>query len=309
MIDWTSEKESRLVELHSTDNYSEQQISDLMNKEFKDTFSRNSVHNKIKRLLVRATKKKAANILLLDIETTPNLVYSWGLHKQEISIDQIVRPSHILCWSAKWLYDDKIISDCISSDDVKEGNDESIIKSLWPHLDTANILIGHNLARFDLPWVKFKFLQYGLIPPSPYQIIDTLQVSRKFRFVSHKLDWIGRELVNDRKIKVDFSLWTRCMNGDQSALDEMLKYNKKDVSLLEEVYVKLRPWISNHPNMAMYVESDSEICANCGSTNLSEMTGLYRTDVNTYQTYRCECGAINRVRKTKNTTRLVGIAR
>ena len=42
-------------------------------------------------------------ILLLDIETAPNTVYTWGLFKQNIAINQIESPGYILCWAAKWL--------------------------------------------------------------------------------------------------------------------------------------------------------------------------------------------------------------
>lgn len=47
-------------------------------------------------------------ILLLDIETAPNTVYTWGLFKQNIAINQIESPGYILCWAAKWLGDDRM---------------------------------------------------------------------------------------------------------------------------------------------------------------------------------------------------------
>jgi hypothetical protein len=32
----------------------------------------------------------------------------------------------------------------------------------------------------------------------------------------------------------------------------MRKYNPKDVKGTEDVYLKLRPWIEGHPNLAIY---------------------------------------------------------
>ncbi len=41
-------------------------------------------------------------ILLLDIETSPNLAYVWGLFKQNVAINQIKESGSVLCWAAKW---------------------------------------------------------------------------------------------------------------------------------------------------------------------------------------------------------------
>ena len=41
-------------------------------------------------------------ILLLDIETAPAKVYSWGLFQQDHGINQVVEDGYMLCWCAKW---------------------------------------------------------------------------------------------------------------------------------------------------------------------------------------------------------------
>jgi len=41
-------------------------------------------------------------ILMLDIETTPMQVYTWGLWDQNIGINQIIKPTEMLCFGAKW---------------------------------------------------------------------------------------------------------------------------------------------------------------------------------------------------------------
>ena len=47
-------------------------------------------------------KKEKMKILLLDIETAPNIVHSWGLWQQNIGLPQIVKSGYTICWSAKW---------------------------------------------------------------------------------------------------------------------------------------------------------------------------------------------------------------
>jgi hypothetical protein len=81
----------------------------------------------------------------------------------------------------------------------------------------------------------------------------------------------------------------------------MLKYNKKDVVILEEVYLKLRPWIKNHPNMGN-LAGDMDVCANCGSEDITLIPDkYYHTSVGKYPLFRCnKCNAISRGRKKVN---------
>ena len=49
----------------------------------------------------------------------------------------------------------------------------------------------------------------------------------------------------------------------KQASKTMSDYNKNDVVLLENVYLKLRPWATNHPNMAL-ISGHMEACPRCG---------------------------------------------
>ena len=261
-----------------------------------------------KRLANRQPNRQP-KILLFDIETAPNLVYTWGLWDQNISLSQIVAPAYVICWSAKWLFDDEVMSDCITVSEALAEDDEGIMQTIWQLLDECDVCIGHNSDKFDLPWVNGRFLLYGMPPPSPYRSIDTLKAAKRFYLPSRKLDYLGKEFVGYQKIKTDFDLWKGCMMGNKDSLNEMMRYNKKDVQLLEDVYLKFRPWIKSHPNLGLYYASDEERCSNCGSTNLTEMGKMYYTDVNAYKAYRCECGAIVRVRHSGKAAELRGVAR
>ena len=307
MIEWDKAKENRLEQLVSDEvRHSEYKIASIMTEEFGEEISRNAVHNKMKRLGINLGAPKQPKILLFDIETAPNVVYTWGLFNQNVALNQIVKPAFMLCWAGKWLFDGNVMSDCISPSDAIISNDENIARSLWKVIDEADIVVAHNGSSFDLPWANSRFVYYGMMPPSPYKVIDTYKVCKQqFYFTSNKLEWVAKYLTKDEKIKNDFSLWSDCMDGKADALRRMSEYNIQDTILLEEVYVILRPWISNHPNLGLYYSTDDKICTHCGSSNLTAMTKPYVANVNTYQTYRCDdCGAVNRVRKIGNTTQL-----
>lgn len=88
------------------------------------------------------------------------------------------------------------------------------------------------------------------------------------------------------------------MNDDREAWKTMREYNIQDVILLEQVYEKLQPWVTNHPNFGLFVNSDRPICPNCGSNHLQKR-GTYYTKTLSYQRYHCqECGAWSRERNT-----------
>jgi hypothetical protein len=308
MIDWNEDKEARLSELARDEaRYSESRIASIMSSEFGEAMSRDAIHNKMRRIGVNfSVIQKQPKILLFDIETAPNVVYTWGLFNQDIALNQIASPEFMICWAAKWLFDDRMMNDCISPTDAIKGNDESITISLWDVINEADIIVAHNGITFDIPWANSRFIHYGMMPPSPYKVVDTYRVCRQqFRFVSNKLAWVSKYLTKEEKIKTDFDLWANCMKGDQEALDKMSKYNIRDTALLEDVYVKLRPWIRNHPNLGLYYDSNEERCCHCGSINVVATTSIYATNANIYQTYRCDdCGAINRVKKASGTTPL-----
>jgi len=244
--------------------------------------------------------KRAPKILLLDIETAPLKAFVWRLWKQDIYIDQIISEWFMISWAAKWLYSDKIMGEVLTPEEIKREDDKSIVTSLWYLLDEADIVIAHNGDSFDVPKLKTRFLFHELPPPSFYQTIDTKKVAYKeFGFSSNKLDFIARFLGIGEKMDTNMDLWVKCLEGDGESLWYMLHYNKHDVEILEQVYLKLRPYIKNHPNYNLYIDSEERVCPTCGGTHLTHVGYYYYTPTGKYKDFRCEdCGALARERKT-----------
>jgi len=239
-------------------------------------------------------------VWLFDIETLPMEVFVWGLYKQKINPDNVIKDWSICCWSAKKLFESEVISKVITPKEAKDRSDKSIMGDLWNLFEGADILIAHNASSFDIRKSNYRFLINGFHPPSPYRVIDTLTASRKaFSSSSHKLDYLSQVLLRKKKIETDFKLWKRCVAGEQKALNEMVEYNREDVRLLEEVYLELRPWITGHPNMGLYVDlsdADSKVCPVCAKETLTPINNSYYTPAGKFNAYRCKCGAIARGR-------------
>jgi DNA-directed RNA polymerase subunit RPC12/RpoP len=246
-----------------------------------------------------------AKILFLDTETAPKRAFVWSLWKQNIGLNQLERDGYLLCYCYKWLGENNVHSDSIweYTNYRKDPEDDyNVIYHAWKLLDEADIVVAHNAKGFDIPVLNARFVTHGFPPPSPYKIVDTLKIAKaKFRFTSNRLDALGMFLGEGRKIDTGgFDLWRRVMEHDEDAQTEMVDYCVQDVQLLENVYLRLRAWDSQHPNVALYNNDTRPVCNVCGSEHVHKK-GFHYTKTQMYQRYRCtECG--HQMRDTKNCT-------
>jgi hypothetical protein len=99
---------------------------------------------------------------------------------------------------------------------------------------------------------------------------------------------LGNYLGIGRKAKHEgFSLWKKCMAGDKKSYKDMVKYNKQDVKLLEDIYLKLRPYMKSHPTANI---SPEFVCPVCGGSHIQKR-GLAFTNAFMKQRLQCQsCG-------------------
>lgn len=262
-------------------------------KPIKDWMKKVQIEPKLKSLT-------PAKILIFDIETAPINAYVWGLWNQNVGTNQIKSDWFMLCWSAKWLFEETVFHDRLKSKEAINQDDKRIAKSLWQKINEADIVIAHNGDKFDIKKMNTRFILNDIPPPSPYQSIDTLKHARRRLSVSsNRLDYLGQVLGVGRKMDTGgFSLWDGSMKGDEESLENMDIYCRRDVELLEEVYLELRPYIKPHPNLGLFIGDNLERCPSCGSDELKP-NGYYRTYVNVYDSFQCgNCGSWSRSRKS-----------
>lgn len=240
-------------------------------------------------------------ILAIDIETSPNLAYVWGLWDQNVSLNQLVETGEIICWAAKWIGDEGIIFHSTHS-----GTKKKMVKEAWKLLDEADVVIHFNGKRFDIPWLNREFLEQKLPPPSPYKQIDLMTVAKQFKFPSYKMAYVTERLGLQGKIKHEgFDLWVKCMAGDSDAWSKMEEYNVRDVIELEELYAVLKPWIKSHPSWGAFTGKD--VCPKCMSEDLKPRGWAYTTQ-GRYRRLICgSCGTWTRSTTGGETTKIVQI--
>jgi DNA polymerase elongation subunit (family B) len=246
----------------------------------------------------------APKILVVDIETKPNLVYAWGLFDQRIGINQIVEPQDIICFAAQWVGASKV--------EVHAAWDDypAMLQRLHDLYSEADFVVGYNQKNFDNKHIMAALAKAGMTPPAPWRDVDLLHVVRRhFKFPSNKLDYVCQALGLGKKVETGgMDLWTACMAGDAAAQRKMLNYNKQDVKITTELFHRLTPWISG-VNFGVHSGDSDErpTCTNCGSTNVIRKGTAITTSVS-YKRYLCECGKWLRARRSEaHKPMLVGV--
>ena len=245
--------------------------------------------------------------LLLDIETAPHRVYAWGLWDQNIALNQIEEVGYTICWAAKWYGEKEMMFRGLNT-----HSNTDRVQGAYDLINEADAVVHYNGTRFDMPTLNREFVLHGFPRPASYKQIDLLRtVRRQFKLPSNKLQYVSEFLGYGGKMEhKGMDLWRECMQGDKDAWDIMEEYNKKDVELLERVYVHLLPWIDNHPNVGLYQDDVAPVCPKCGSRFLLRR-GFAHTTTMTYQRYRCNsCGGwmrnrVNVLEKEKKANLLV----
>jgi hypothetical protein len=225
-------------------------------------------------------------LLFLDIESYPNVSYTWGLWQQNVAPSQLVKAQEVASWAAKWYGNPEVFFDS-----VHHSSKKHMLKGVHKLLDETDAVVHYYGSKFDIPMLNTEFVKAGMLPPSPYKQIDLKKVtSDKFKFPSTKLEHVGPATGAGSKIKTDFDLWKQCMAGNDQAWELMKTYNIQDVQVLENLYEVYRPWITNHPNWGAY-QDDKKVCPACGSLHVQKRGMRHTAKLLTYQQLRCmECG-------------------
>lgn len=209
--------------------------------------------------------------LFYDIETSPNIMFSWRCGgKLFLDSSNIIQERAIICICYKWEHDKKVYS--LTWD---FGDDRKLLEEFAKVISEADELVAHNGDKFDLRWFNGRSLIHGL-PPVPHgKTVDTLKIAQKhFYLNSNRLDYLGKILLGEGKIKTEFDLWKNIvLLNDEQALKDMVRYCKQDVILLQRVWERLREYDKPRTHAAVLATGNSKdrwMCAFCGSDNVKK---------------------------------------
>ena len=239
-------------------------------------------------------------ILLIDIETAPSLGWFWDLY--ETNIIETEQEWFIMSVGMKWLDEKKTFVYALPDFPLyktDKHNDFQLMKKTHEFISQADILVAHNGDQFDLKKINARLIAHQFAPPPPNKTVDTLKAARRhFKFNSNKLDELGRYFNIGRKLPTTGKhLWLSCIKGSAKSWAKMKAYNKQDVILLEKVYLKLRPWIANHPNLNLYKRTTNfvhDACPACQSAHVWKRGFVITGTTRLVRRQRYECAKCHR---------------
>lgn len=181
---------------------------------------------------------KNIKVLFIDLETSPITMRGWKLFLESFGLSQMVEESRILSWGAKFAD-----GDAVAYLDERAVTEKEMIETLILAIVDCDILIGHNIKKFDLKVLQYRAAVHGLTVPQHFRTVDTLSIVKKyFRMPSYKLEHCCN-VFNKTYKKLShkdfpgFDLWKECLAGNEEAWQSMKEYNIHDVLSLEELYV------------------------------------------------------------------------
>lgn len=242
------------------------------------------------------------NVLLWDIETSPIIYTGFSLYPDAISHKNILQDWYIYTIAWRRLGYNKTYSLPIHHDPnfVPSGpslggsppvKDRWVVAEMHKVLSEADVIIAHNGDRFDLRKFNARCISLGLPSLPMVQTIDTLKQARlNFMMTSNRLDALARALGVTPKRSTPEGLWQKCLFDDVPSLKKMDHYCRGDVGTLEEVFVKMLPYMRGLPNFNLLLSGETDLylrCPHCFSKKVHQR-GFRTTNTRIYRRYQCQ---------------------
>lgn len=235
-------------------------------------------------------RKIKPRIISFDLEVSPALGYFYP-PTWETGVLKTVERQKLLNFAWQVVGEKRIHVHNLSDMDGYEEDpkdDKKLVEKLHEVLGSADILLGQNSDRFDIPMANYFFIMNGLDPITKAKYIDTRKVAKRhFRFLNNTLDNLGAELGVGGKSEATYKdLWAKAfLESDKKSWKLLDKYCKRDVDITTKVYLKMRPFMWSHPSLSR-ITGEFDSCPRCGSYDYQ--IKAYRTNnTSKYTQYKC----------------------
>ena len=234
-------------------------------------------------------------VLFYDVETTPLRAYIWRPGKQYVSHDNVMEGefTKIICIAYRWQHEKKVHALVW---DMEAQDCDDIIEEFSKVVEEADVAIAHNGDSFDVKHINTQRLMSGKPPIAWPTTEDSLkQLRQVFWLASYKLDYITKTLLGEGKSPMRFQDWIDIVeHKSEKALDKMVRYCKKDVSLLAEAYEIVQPYLKPRVSRALLTDGK---CPSCGDHHVHRR-GTATLVGGRYPRFQCQaCGHWFRSRK------------
>lgn len=229
-------------------------------------------------------------VLFFDIETSPMLLWGWGLGKQNIGYKQIYKEREVLCIGYAWddeepqciALDYDMLSLTVRDDDA----DRELVNRFSVIAEEATMVVGHNAKQFDIGVLRSRMVKHQVPDFAPFLIDDTYLGTRSIKFPSHKLDYLTKYLGIGSKEEHPYEMWLDVMMKVPGALDKMVTYCRGDVENNRKLYKRLQPYMKSSLNRAIY-HANAKLCPHCGTEDTLIIRGYTASRFPRFQCTAC----------------------
>jgi DNA polymerase elongation subunit (family B) len=179
---------------------------------------------------MRKSKNDPVKVLALDIETT-HLHADFGV---------------ILCAYAQNPFFGRgtLLSQRLLSPvwDRSAADDSAVVRALIERIAQADVLLAHNGADFDLPYIRSRAKRWGMPLPPDRPILDPCVIARKRLRLSHNTlaSLLSFFDIIERKTPLDPTVWAKAaLARDTRAMIKIERHCKADVDALVALAARL----------------------------------------------------------------------
>jgi hypothetical protein len=215
-----------------------------------------------------------------------------------------------LCIGYKFLEDKKVSCPTILDGSTKGMlDDKQLVKEFSEVYNSADIVSGHFAMYYDIPMIQTKLLKHRLPPlDTRIPLVDTWWVARKtLKLHNNRLATLSAYLgCKNAKTPLTPDDWIQAAHGSKKSLKYIVEHCRADVLVLEECYLKLRPFMKNEPARGLFLDTEPHTCISCGSPKL-QRRGFSTAKTRRRPRYQCQgCGKWQQGTDSEKRTALVG---
>ncbi len=228
-------------------------------------------------------------VMVYDIETSQVRADVWGTGKQYIRHDQLVDgpegETRIISIAWKYVGEDEVYA--LTWND---GCDKEMMQEFMAYYNRCEMVIGQNNNSFDNKLVATRAAKHGLFLNRFVKSFDIYRKAKQvFRLPSYSMKFMAKFFGLTLKLSHEgILMWKMIQYGTDAQkkeyLQKMVDYNVGDIVTTEELYMKMRPYLSTVTHKGVSADKPRWSCPITGSL-----------DVELYNTLYTEAGTVQRI--------------
>jgi len=284
--------EKYILNLYKTGTRNYSKIATLTKGEFNIKKSIRTLRRKVSKIVKDEFDGKPPRILVYDIETSQaefKFKRFWtGKLNMYLNTRDMIKEPQVITIAYKWFGDNEV-----HTLKWKDKCDKKLIQDFLEVYNKADMLVGYNNDRFDNRWVIGRAMKYGFDINTFTKSFDLLkQIKKLARIPGYSMEFACEffGLPKGKHKHRGIGMWNDLEDNPDNtkiykdAMEEMIFYNVEDILRTEDLYNRLRLYMSNVTHLGAVTGKHKSTCPECGSE-----------EIELYDTIFTKAGTVQRI--------------